>query len=135
MSDVVVRGKVYDVFLSYNRSDERFASRLVRALRNRNLTVFFDRDYLTPGYEWPQLLEKRLSDCHAAAICLGPEGLGPWQKREVYVALHRQTREDFRVIPVLLPNALDQPLGFLTLQTWVDFSTGVDDLKALDLLD
>src|SRR5262245_689784 len=72
-------------------------------LRSRGLKVFFDRDYLTPGQAWPALLEKHLRACRAVAICLGPEGLGPWQQREQYVALDRQAQQrDFPVIPLLL---------------------------------
>jgi hypothetical protein len=124
-----------EVFLSYNRSDAAAASRLVQLLRSRQLRVFFDRDYLSPGQEWPERLEKHLRSCRAVAICLGPEGLGPWQKREQYVALDRQARDSgFPVIPVLLPEAKDPPLGFLRLNTWVDLKAGFENPSGLDLL-
>src|SRR5205085_580282 len=69
-------------------------------------------------------------------ICLGSQGLGPWQQREQYVALDRQAQESgFPVIPLLLPGAKDPPLGFLRLNTWVDLTAGVKDGPALDLLE
>jgi Novel STAND NTPase 1/TIR domain len=126
----------FDVFLSYSRSDASIADRLVQVLRSRRLKVFFDRDYLVPGQEWPALLENHLSACRAVAICVGPTGLGPWQKREQYVALDRQSRDNrFPVIPVLLPGAKDPPLGFLRLETWVDLKAGVEDPPAVSRLE
>jgi len=132
----VAQDEAFDVFLSYSRADAPNAQRLVQLLRSRGLKVFFDRDYLTPGQAWPTLLEKHLRACRAVAICLGPEGLGPWQQREQYVALDRQVQEDhFPVIPLLLPGAKDPPLGFLRLSTWIDLKAGVEDWPALNVLE
>jgi WD40 repeat protein len=132
----VVQVEAFDVFLSYSRNDAPIAQRLVQALRSRGLKVFFDRDYLTPGQAWPVLLEKHLRACRAVAICLGPEGLGPWQQREQYVALDRQAQQrDFPVIPLLLPGAKDPPLGFLRLNMWVDLKAGVEDWPTLNILE
>ena len=63
----MVQGATFDVFLSYSRSDAAAAGRLVEALRARGLKVFFDRDYLTPGQQWPELLETHLRQCRSAA--------------------------------------------------------------------
>ena len=132
----MAQDEAFDVFLSYSRADAPNAQRLVQLLRSRGLKVFFDRDYLTPGQAWPMLLEKHLRACRAVAICLGPEGLGPWQQREQYVALDRQAQEDhFPVIPLLLPGAKDPPLGFLRLSTWIDLKAGVEDWPALNVLE
>ena len=132
----MAQDEAFDVFLSYSRADASDARRLVQLLRSRGLKVFFDRDYLTPGQAWPTLLEKHLRACRAVAICLGPEGLGPWQQREQYVALDRQVQENhFPVIPLLLPGAKDPPLGFLRLSTWIDLKAGVEDSTALNVLE
>ena len=132
----MVQVEAFDVFLSYSRNDAPIAQRLVQVLRSRGLKVFFDRDYLTPGQTWPVLLEKHLRACRAVAICLGPEGLGPWQQREQYVALDRQAQQrDFPVIPLLLPGAKGPPLGFLSLNTWVDLKAGVEDWPTLNILE
>jgi hypothetical protein len=127
--------EAFDVFLSYSRNDAPIAQRLVQVLRSLGLKVFFDRDYLTPGQAWPVLLEKHLRACWAVAICLGPEGLGPWRQREHYVALDRQAQQrDFPVIPLLLPGAKDPPLGLLRLNMWVDLKAGVEDWPTLNIL-
>jgi hypothetical protein len=125
----------YDVFVSYNRSDHVAVDQLAVALRACGLRLFIDRWYLEPGQPWPRLLEQHLASCNAAAIVVGPSGLGNWQRYEQYHALDRQTREPgFPVIPVLLPGVQDPPLGFLGLNTWIDLRQGLeqpDVIKAL----
>jgi WD40 repeat protein len=123
------------VFFSYAGSDAPATEPLVRALRAAGLEVFRDRDTLVPGQFWPERLERALSMADAVIVCLGPTGLGPWQKRETALALDRQSRDDgFPVIPLLLPGADDPPLGFLRLSTWVDLRDEPDDRQALAAL-
>lgn len=60
--------------------------------------------------------------------------MGPWQQREVNLALDRQARSPrFPVIPVLLPGA-DPVLGFLGQNTWVDLRSGSPDSTLLAIL-
>src|SRR3712207_5289361 len=47
----VARAEGPHIFLSYSSTDAGVARQLVQALRSRDLKVFFDRDYLTPGQE------------------------------------------------------------------------------------
>lgn len=123
----------FDLFISYHWRDHLAVEQLAQCLRQRGLRVFLDRWYLSPGQPWPERLEQILGAAGAAAVCVGPEGLGAWQLREQHLALERQVREpDFRVIPVLLPGS-DPPLGFLRLNTWVDLREGSDG-RTLDLL-
>jgi hypothetical protein len=125
----------YDVFCSYHWRDRETVERLARKLVERGLSVFLDRWYLAAGQPWPQALERALDQCRAVVVFLGPEGMGPWQQREQYLALNRQARnEGFPVIPVLLPGS-DAPLGFLSLGTWVDLRADLDDRAALATLE
>jgi WD40 repeat protein len=131
MHDPITR---YDGFLSYNWRDHAAVETVAHALRNRGLTVFLDRWYLVPGRPWHQALEEILGTCRAVAVFLGPYGMGPWQQREKGLALNRQARDlTFPVIPVLLPGA-DPALGFLSLNTWVDLRTGLDNPLLLSVL-
>ena len=60
--------------------------------------------------------------------------MGPWQQREMNVALERQGKEaGFPVIPVLLSGS-DPGLGFLGLNTWVDLREGIEQPMALAIL-
>jgi hypothetical protein len=125
----------YDVFFSYNSEDHAAVQVVARALQDLGLTVFLDRWYLVPGRPWPQALEQILGSCRAVAVFLGPRGMGRWQQPEHYLALDRQTRAPkFVVVPVLLPGA-EPALGFLSLNTWVDLRTGLDDALALGVLE
>jgi formylglycine-generating enzyme required for sulfatase activity/energy-coupling factor transporter ATP-binding protein EcfA2 len=116
-----------DIFLSYNFRDNEAVNAVAQALQQQGLSVFLDRWYLTPGISWQQELERALSDCRAVAVFIGPSGLGRWQQQEKKLALDRQARDPaFPVIPVLLPGA-DPPLGFLSLNTWIDLRAGLTD--------
>jgi nucleotide-binding universal stress UspA family protein len=124
----------YDVFLSYNSKDRSEAQEIVRALEARGLRVLWDRSYLKIGKPWIPALEEAFDAVKAAAVLVGPDGLGRWQRREIEVALDRQVSEpDLPVIPVLLPRALPLP-RFLALNTWVDLQKGVNDVQGIDLL-
>jgi tetratricopeptide (TPR) repeat protein len=125
--------QTYDVFLSYNSRDSQAVERVGRCLKDRGLTCFMDRWYLVPGTSWPSALEQALHRSRAVAVFLGPGELGRWQLRELHLALDRQAVSGTRVIPVLLPGA-DPPLGFLSLNTWVDLRTQLDDERLLNLL-
>jgi TIR domain/FHA domain len=115
---------MYDLFVSYHWRDREAVEMVARALRDRGLEVFLDRWYLVPGQSWVAALEQILGECRAAAIFLGPFGMGQWQQREKERALDRQAHDDsFPVIPILLPGS-DPPLGFLGVNTWVDLRHG-----------
>ena len=126
----------FDCFLSYNTLDHAAVERIGRALQERGLSVFLDRWELVPGRPWIPALEGHLARCRAAAIVLGPHGMGTWQQRERDLLLIREGRDpsaSFGVIPVFLPGA-DPGLDFLANNTWVDLRPGVDDAQTLDLL-
>jgi len=124
----------FDLFLSYHWRDREVVEPLAYRLREQELSVFLDRWYLVPGQRWQIALEKVLLSCRAAAVLIGPDGLGSWQQREKELALDRQAREEaFPVIPVLLPGA-EPALEFLSLNTWVDLRKGIDDAEALAIL-
>jgi TIR domain len=109
----------YDVFFSYNSQDRAAVEEIARKLHERGIRCFLDLWYLPKGQPWRPLLEQTLADTRAVAVFVGPQGMGPWQHREVDVALDRQARNGFAVIPVLLPGC-EPPLGFLRQNTWID---------------
>ena len=118
----------FDLFLSYNRQDQRAVLDVRRKLELRGIHTFLDRDKLVAGLPWPQALEQALLSSRAVAVFLGPHDLGTWQKREMFFALDLQSHAErenriFPVIPVLLKDAQPQP-GFLFLNTWADFRNG-----------
>src|SRR3954452_23950803 len=123
----------YDVFLSYNSRDYQAVERVGGWLKGRGLTCFMDRWYLVPGTSWQSALEQALKQSKAVVVFLGPGEVGRWQQRELHLALDRQAVSGLPVVPVLLPGA-DPPLGFLSLNTWVDLRARLDEERQLNRL-
>jgi KaiC/GvpD/RAD55 family RecA-like ATPase len=123
----------YDVFISYSSHDRALAEEVANRLREAGLSLFFDRWCLPGGKPWGPLLERSIQESGSCAVLIGREGFGPWQAREMWVALDRQG-PDFPVIPTLLPGAEEVPSLFLGLNTWVDMRRGVHDEAAFRVL-
>jgi hypothetical protein len=132
----------YDVFVSYSRADAVAAEAVRTRLRQAGLTAFLDRYGLPAGQLWQPWLEQHLGSCCALVVLVGPLGFGEWQHREIQLGLDRQasaskTGQAFPVIPVLLPGVANDavPVGsFLSLNTWVDLRTGLDEPESLQSL-
>ncbi|MBI4872023.1 MAG: TIR domain-containing protein [Candidatus Riflebacteria bacterium] len=123
-----------DVFLSFDARDAVSAEVTAAALRTRGLTVFAQHWYRTAGDAWSETLQRRMSDCRAAVLLLGPHGMGRWQQRERELAMEQHAEApSFRVIPVLLPGG-EPALGLLSLYVWVDLREQPDAPGGLDLL-
>lgn len=120
----------YDVFLSYNRRDRDIVLVLAEALRDRGVKVWLDVWSIRPGVPWQEELEKALQRSGAAAVVVGQEGLGPWQRPEIQSLLDRAARSysEFPVVPVLLQGAQESKLPLLLKRhTWVDLRNGIDE--------
>lgn len=112
----------FDVFLCHNSQDKPEVIEIANQLRSRGIAPWLDQWELRPGFSWQELLESQISHIKSAAVFVGSSGLGPWQKRELRAFLNEFTERDCPVIPVLLPNAPEQPNlpPFLKGMTWVD---------------
>jgi predicted RNA-binding protein with RPS1 domain len=130
-----LREKAYAVFLSFNSEDRNEVESIAVYLKDRaDLPPWFDPWELIPGESWVCSLERGLADSETCAVFVGQSGDGPWQKKEVEIALRKRVNyEDFRVIPVLLPKAPKQPELplFLSGNMWVDLRKGLNDDDAL----
>ena len=126
----------YDVFLSHSSADKDAVETIARRLEDEAaLRPFLDKWHLIPGNPWQEELEQALDSAGTCAVFIGPEGVGPWENVEMRSALDdRVTRPGFRVIPVLLPEAVLPQQGrlprFLARLTWVDFRHGLHDPEA-----
>ncbi len=131
----LLRSRVFHVFLSHSSADKPAVEQIAQRLRERGLHPYLDKWHLVRGAPWQPALQKALEECETAAIFFGPSGLGTWQHEELQLALDRavRSRNDFRVISVLLPGAdPDQLRGFIRLRTWADFRAGLDSEPALE---
>jgi hypothetical protein len=132
-----------DLFLSYNSKDFAAVQDVQTLLQGRGLSVFLDRESLTVGLNWFDALQRAIGQVRAVAVFLGPNGLGRWQRRELALALDRQTGEESEgsslpVIPILLPGVLKPEKefsGFLLLNTFVDLRRGLDNPGAFDRIE
>jgi hypothetical protein len=100
---------------------------LAQALKARGLAVWLDEERLLAGQVWQNELERIIQIAHAAAICLGGNGLGFWHEQEMRACLDALAKRKRPVIPVLLPGApaADELPLFLRNLTWVDLRGGL----------
>lgn len=127
--------KFYDVFLSHNTRDKPLIKKLATCLKDRaGLSVWLDEWNLIAGDAWQQEIERALANSKTCAVFIGAEGISLWHNEEMRAALQiRLKQPQFRVIPVLLPDASlphdgESPLPtFLSGLTCVNFK-GADDI-------
>jgi TIR domain len=127
-------GSEYDVFLSHKGDDKPDVELLATRLKGEiGLRPFLDKWQLPVGKSWQPELESAIEHSASAAIFFGPHNTGPWHNEEIKLLLDKaaRTRDDFRVIPVLLPGASAETMGgFLKQRTWVDFRSGLNNQSA-----
>ncbi len=115
----------FDVFLCHNSADKPAVKAIAEGLKDAGLAPWLDEWELPPGQPWQDQLEARIGDIAAAAVFVGQDGEGPWQKLEIQAFLQRFVARKCPVIPVILPDYPkdEKPKlpSFLTLFTWVDF--------------
>jgi tetratricopeptide (TPR) repeat protein len=127
----------YDAFLSYNSQDYPAVQHVADQLKKEGLEPYLEVWELAPGEVFQPRLAEALHQSKSCVVFLGPNGLGPYQKEELQVAIDKRVRDEaFRVIPVLLPGA-ERPrrgdvahLEFLINASWVEFLKTLDDQRA-----
>ena len=128
----------YDVFLSHNSADKPAVELIANRLQvESGLKPFLDKWHLVPGESWQEALEDALQESATVAVFIGPSGVSPWHNAEMRTAIDRavSTRDEYRLIPVLLPEADPESISsFLAQRTWVDFRSGLDDQEAFERL-
>lgn len=137
--------RTYDVFLSHNSRDKPVVRQLKTRLEDKLGAgrVFFDEDSIQPGAVIPEGLDQALRNSSSSVVCFGPHGEGPWHEEEIWVSLMKsvelshktQGKEDFRLIPVLLPGSdpVQLPLQY-RIRLWLDFRNGINDDEATQRL-
>ncbi|CAB1063128.1 High-affinity carbon uptake protein Hat/HatR [Olavius sp. associated proteobacterium Delta 1] len=124
----------YHAFLSHNSRDKGSVEPLAVMLKEKGLNPFLDKWNLVPGEPIEDALIEALENSDSAVIFVGPGGEGPWQSEEMRDILKRavKSHNEFRAIPVLLPNASAEALekSFLGSRLWIEFKD-VDDDDAL----
>ena len=118
-----IRNRAFDVFLCHNWNDKPEVKRIGERLKERSILPWLDEWELQPGLPWQRLLEEQIGSIKSAAVFVGEDGIGPWQRQELDAFLREFVNRGCPVIPVLLASAPAQPELpiFLRGMTWVDF--------------
>lgn len=100
-----LKSSKHEVFLCHNSADKEAVSKLKERLKVKGIRSWSD-EQIKPGDEWMKVLEDKLSQIRAVAVCFGPHGVGRWQKAEINVCLarYRAERSNIQILPVILPN-------------------------------
>lgn len=86
-----------DVFISYKREDAARVRKLVAALRERGLDVWWDED-IPPSAPWEVTIEKALAGAKAVIVCWSPDAVVSENVRSEA----RVARQDGRLIQAFL---------------------------------
>lgn len=62
-------------FLSYSRSDERFALRLAKDVRTRGIAMWVDQLDIRPSEHWDRAIERAVRDCRGIVVILSPRSV------------------------------------------------------------
>ena len=113
----------FDVFLCHNSKDKIQIKEIAQKLKAEGIYPWLDEWELPPGYPWQPQLELQIQKVKSAAVFVGKDGIGPWQRQELDALLREFVNRRCPVIPVLLNYAPKQPHlpTFLESMTWVDF--------------
>jgi hypothetical protein len=62
-------------FLSYSRSDQKFALRLATDLRAREIAIWIDQLDIRPSEHWDRAIERAVRDCCGLVVILSPRSI------------------------------------------------------------
>jgi hypothetical protein len=123
----------FDVFMAHNSCDKPGILSVARSLRDRGVYPWIDFEQIPPG-QWAQdTLQLAIPRCRTAAIFIGPNGLGQWEKLELRTFVSQCVERQTPVIPVLLPSVDELPPSLLFLRelSMVKFIDSFGDEQAL----
>ncbi len=112
----------YDVFLSHNSKDKAAVEEIARKLKTVGIRPWLDKWDLKAGKSWVAALQNAIPNIGCAAVFYGPAGSGPWEQEETEAFLVEFVSRGCSVLPVILPDAPQEPdlPVFLKTKTWVN---------------
>jgi CheY-like chemotaxis protein len=115
--------ETFDVFLCYNRKDKQMVKKIAKLLILYGIVPWFDEWNIKLGCSWIDQIEEQLNHIKAAAIFIGENGSGPWQRSEINAILQKCKDKNLNIIPILLPKSKKRPKLplFLREYDWIDF--------------
>ena len=127
----------FDVFLAHNSLDKPQVEAIAQELKQRGINYWLDKEQIPPGRWFQDVIQEAIPNVKSAAIFIGVNAVGKWQKLELRSFINRCVEADIPVIPVLLPgvNQIPENLVFLKEFSWVKFSQSINEKEALDNLE
>lgn len=129
-------GYEHDLFISYSHEDAEWVGRVVAALRERGLDVWWDEDILA-AQVFTREIEDAIASSHAVAVVVSRASVASeWVRQEYHLALTRDITSD-RERPVIPLKLDDAPMpGFLSLRRWISFEVPAEfDTRVGQLFD
>jgi len=102
---------VADAFISYKREDAEIAGRVVTALRESGISVWWD-DGITPRQAWDTEIEQAISEASTVVVLWSPRSVGSeWVRTEAHYGKDRG-----KLVPVVV-EPCTIPIAFTLTQT------------------
>jgi TIR domain len=135
-----------NVFLCHNSEDKSIVRAIAGALKEVDIKYWLDEGELIPGRLWEPAIKEEISAIKSAAIFIGGNGFGAYQKTELTDFLAQAQNRECPIIPVFLPKVksnkssllesitdtkLKEIIENLLDRTWVDLNdedNGVSNL-------
>jgi MinD-like ATPase involved in chromosome partitioning or flagellar assembly len=90
----------FDVFISYDRAEPKFAAEIARGLQAQGLRVWYDREKLRGGDAWDATLAKAIRDSENIVVLAGKQQ-NEWQEYELNEAVRSALSSEKRIVPVV----------------------------------
>ncbi|MEB3192136.1 MAG: GUN4 domain-containing protein [Snowella sp.] len=127
----------FDVFLAHNSNDKPQVEAIAQELKRHGLNVWLDKEQLHVGDSVPRKVQQGLIQSRNFAFFIGLEGFGKFQDFwELDAMIMLASKNDLRIIPVLLPGVSELPKeqAFLASRLYLQFQHSVDEAEPLDQL-
>ncbi len=113
----------FDVFLCHNSKDKPAVKEIAKKLIEHGILPWLDEWELRPGDVWIKELDRIIKLVKTAAVFVGPNFTGRWERLESRALLRRFVDAGLRVIPVVLQGAEEEPDWSIFLEDFhrVDF--------------
>ncbi|QKW34824.1 toll/interleukin-1 receptor domain-containing protein [Actinomadura sp. NAK00032] len=123
----------FDVFVAHSSADRPAVRELCRELRRRGVQPWLDIHEIRPGTSVQDKIQLAVRKARSALICLGPDGIGPWQETEIRALMEQCVERSMPLIPVMLPGARAVParFGFLGQFGTVSFDQDITEQEPL----
>lgn len=127
---------IYDIFLAYNSCDKNEVERIAAELSKSGIEPWLDKWNLAPGVMFQEEIERVIPLTKSIGVCIGEEGIGPWERLEIRAAISQFVERGLPIIPILLSSSVESPNLPLFLQEfkWVRFNNSIPVAESIQKL-